>query len=249
MVEVLSNPCRVIDSSNTFISTMCFSQHDTLERIIYNDTLLRRIYSWISECDLRHSNSVSSWSVPFIFFSSDSLTIWFSRAPYLLLFISFSFDFSSFSLNSSPPFLSSTFHRSSPFLSPFLGSLHRFMHHIETRRTKETVTPQLAKLLIYSLFNQINERVGAHFYAPVQLFMVYGNCPKRTRVHRSRPRLRPYGRSLCEARLPDDRPFFFRRSPLARHSYVLYHFHLALLPTRFFVFPFRPVKAALRLSN
>lgn len=62
------------------------------------------------------------------------------------------------------------------------------MRHIETRRTKETVTPQLAKLLIYSLFNQINERVDAHFYAPVQLFMVYGNCLKRTRVHRSRPR-------------------------------------------------------------
>lgn len=51
------------------------------------------------------------------------------------------------------------------------------------------------------------------------------------------------------ARLLDDRPFFFRRIPLARHSYVLYRFPLVLLPTRFFVFPFRPVKAALRLSN
>lgn len=113
------------------------------------------------------------------------------------------------------------------------------MRHIETRQTKETVTPQLAKLLIYSLFNQINERVDAHFYAPVQLFMVYGNCPKRTRVHRSRPRPESYGRPSYEARLPDDRPFFFRRTSLVRHSYVLYHFLLDLLPTRFFLFPFR----------
>lgn len=90
------------------------------------------------------------------------------------------------------------------------------MCHIETRRTKETVTPQLAKLLIYSLFNQINERVDAHFYAPVQLFMVYGNCPEQTRVHRSRPRPGPYGRSSCEARLPDDRPFFFRKELRSR---------------------------------
>jgi len=121
------------------------------------------------------------------------------------------------------------------------------MRHIETRRTKETVTPQLAKLLIYSLFNQINERVDAHFYAPVQLFMVYGNCPKRTRVHRSRPRPgRPHGRPPSEACLPDDRPFFFRRTPLARHSYVLYHFPLVLLLTRF---SFRLVKVVLRLSN
>lgn len=48
-------------------------------------------------------------------------------------------------------------------------------------RTRGTVTTQLAKLLIYRLFNQINEGVGAHIYAPVQLFMVYGNCPKRSR--------------------------------------------------------------------
>lgn len=74
------------------------------------------------------------------------------------------------------------------FFPRFLPPLHA-PHR--TRRTKETVTPQLAKLLIYSLFNQINERVDAHFYAPVQLFMVYGNCPKRTRVHRSWPRPGP----------------------------------------------------------
>lgn len=105
------------------------------------------------------------------------------------------------------------------FFSSFLGSLHRFIRHIETRRTKETVTPQLAKLLIYSLFNQINERVDAHFYAPVQLFMVYGNCPKRTCVHRSRPRDWGLTADLrAKLRLPDDRPFFFRRTPLARHS-------------------------------
>lgn len=130
------------------------------------------------------------------------------------------------------------------------------MCHIETRRTKETVTPQLAKLLIYSLFNQINERVDAHFYAPVQLFMVYGNCPEQTRVHRSRPRPGPYGRSSCEARLPDDRPFFFRKELRSRaRARAILKFFITfisvLLPTRFFVFSFRvrPVKAALRLSN
>lgn len=177
----------------------------------------------------------------------DSLTLswFFSRFASSHLFL----DFSPFSFNSSPPFS----HPPSivPPLSLILFFFPRFMRHIETRRTKETVTPQLAKLLIYSLFNQINERVDAHFYAPVQLFMVYGNCPKRTRAHRSRPRLGSYGRSSCEAHLPDDRPFFFRRTPLTRHSYVLYHFHLVPLPTRFFVFPFRvqPVKATLRLSN
>jgi hypothetical protein len=41
-----------------------------------------------------------------------------------------------------------------------------------TGRMKETVTPQLAKLLIYSLFNQINERVETHFYAPSPV--IYG---------------------------------------------------------------------------
>lgn len=146
-------------------------------------------------------------------------------------------DFSSFSLNSSPPFFRPP--RPSPFsysflLSPFLPAAS--LRHIEPRRTKETVTQQLAKLLIYSLFNQINERVDAHFYAPIQLFMVYGNCPKRTSV----PRPGPYGRPPCEVRLPDDpRPFFFRRTPLGRRSYVLYHFPLTLSLSHSFVFPFR----------
>lgn len=115
------------------------------------------------------------------------------------------------------------------FFSSFLASLHRFMCHIETRRTKETVTPQLAKLLMYSLFNQINERVDAHFYAPVQLFMVYGNCPKRTRVHRSRGRDRGLT-APCEARLPDAlSPFAELRSrapflrPLSLSSRPLAH--------------------------
>jgi len=94
------------------------------------------------------------------------------------------------------------------------------VRHIETRQTKETVTPQLAKLLIYSLFNQINERVDAHFYAPVQLFMVYGNCPKRTRVHRSRQRPEPYGRPPYEARFSNGSPFLlsqdFARAPFLR---------------------------------
>lgn len=136
------------------------------------------------------------------------------------------------------------------FFSSFpFPSLQRFIRHIETRRTKETVTPQLAKLLIYSLFNQINERVDAHFYAPVQLFMVYGNCPKRTRVHRSRPRPGPFGRS--PVRSSASRTTALSSFAGARHSYALYHFPLVLLPTRFSVFPFRvrPVKAALRLSN
>lgn len=70
----------------------------------------------------------------------------------------------------------------SSFLSIALRTLYR------KRRTKETVTSQLAKLLIYSLFNQINERVDMHFYAPVQLFMVYGNCPKQTRTSIGRGR-------------------------------------------------------------
>jgi len=53
----------------------------------------------------------------------------------------------------------------SRFSAPF-RALYR------TRRTKETMTPQLAKLLIYRLFNQINERVEAHFYAPSPV--IYG---------------------------------------------------------------------------
>lgn len=156
-----------------------------------------------------------------------------------------------FSLNSSPPFRFPSFLPYLLFFSSFLVSLRRFIRHIETRQTKETVTPQLAKLLIYSLFNQINERVDAHFYAPVQLFMVYGNCPKRTRVRRSRPRPGPYGPTPVRGLgLLDDRPFFFRRIPLARAILTFFiTFLLSFYSTRFFAFPFRPVKAALRLSN
>lgn len=40
------------------------------------------------------------------------------------------------------------------------------------------MTVQLVKLLIYCVFNQINERVGALFYALTQLVMVHGNWPK-----------------------------------------------------------------------
>lgn len=145
----------------------------------------------------------------------------------LLIFRSSSFyipDFNPFSLHSSPPFFL-------VYYLPFFPSLRTLYRK---RRTKETVTSQLAKLLIYSLFNQINERVDVHFYAPVQLFMVYGNCPKRTRASIGRGRdLRP----LCKTRFPGDRPFSFRRTSLARLSYILYHFLLVLLPVRFFVYP------------
>lgn len=125
----------------------------------------------------------------------------------------------SLSLNSSsPPFFHPPF--TVPPLSLILFFFPRFFfialhaRHIETRQTKETVTPQLAKLLIYSLFNQINERVDAHFYAPVQLFMVYGNCPKQTRVHSVRSRPQPGPKLVSE-----ETPFLlFRKetSPLAR---------------------------------
>lgn len=58
--------------------------------------------------------------------------------------------------------------------SPTLGPIER--------HGSISVTPLLTKLLIYNLFNQINERVDPHLYDSVQLFMVYGNRPKRTGV-------------------------------------------------------------------
>lgn len=103
-------------------------------------------------------------------------------------------------------------------LSRLLSSFPSLRTLYRKRRTKETVTSQLAKLLIYSLFNQINERVDVHFYAPVQLFMVYGNCPKRTRASIGRGRdLRP---PLVQNSLPGRPPFFlsqdFTRAPFLR---------------------------------
>lgn len=144
--------------------------------------------------------------------------------------------------------------RSSPFFSSSISILFRFallaaalscLPHLpffpslrtlyRKRRTKETVTSQLAKLLIYSLFNQINERVDVHFYAPVKLFMVYGNCPKRTCTSIVAGVLRP---PLVQNSLPGRPPFFPSQDlSLARLSYVLYHFPLVLLPVRFFVYP------------
>lgn len=129
--------------------------------------------------------------------------------------------------------------------SRFLAPLHA---QYRTRWTKESVTPQLAKLLIYSLFNQTNERADALFYAFVQLFMVYGNCPKQTCIHRSW--LGPYKIGL-RVKHAIRATALFRRILLARLFYILYHFLLALLSTRFFIFPFRvrPAKAAFRVSN
>lgn len=155
-----------------------------------------------------------------------------------------------FSLNSSPPYHFPSFLPYLLLFSSFLVSLRRFIRHIETRQTKETVTPQLAKLLIYSLFNQINERVDAHFYAPVQLFMVYGNCPKRTRVHRSRPRPGPYGPTPVRGLASWTTVLSSSAGSRSRAILTFFiAFLLSFYSTRFFVFPFRPVKAALRLSN
>lgn len=138
----------------------------------------------------------------------------FRNSSTLLIFRSSSFilDFNPFSLHSSPLF----FLAYCLLFFPLLRTLYR------KRRTNETVTSQLAKLLIYSLFNQINERVDVHFYAPVQLFMVYGNCPKRTRASIGRGRdLWP---PLVQNSLPG-RPPFFPSQDLARApSYILTFF-------------------------
>lgn len=107
---------------------------------------------------------------------------------------------------------------------PSLRTLYR------KRRTKETVTSQLAKLLIYSLFNQINERVDVHFYAPVQLFMVYGNCPKRTRASIGRGRdLRP---PLVQNSLPGRPPFFLSLAGLYSRAFLTFFitFFLSFCP-------------------
>lgn len=161
----------------------------------------------------------------------------------LLIFRSSSFyilDFNPFSLHSSPPFFL-------VYYLPFFPSLRTLYRK---RRTKETVTSQLAKLLIYSLFNQINERVDVHFYAPVQLFMVYGNCPKRTRASIGRGRdLRP---PLVQNSLPGRPPFFlsqdFARAPFL-HSLSLSSCPFARSLLRLPAFRVRPFKAALRLPN
>ena len=73
----------------------------------------------------------------------------------------------------------------SPFHPQICGSCTSFLEWPVPSRLiqsnaagKGTVTAQLVKLLIYSVFNQINERVGTFFNVPTQLFMVYGNWPK-----------------------------------------------------------------------
>lgn len=159
----------------------------------------------------------------------------------LLIFRSSSFilDFNPFSLHSSPFFLAYYL-----LFFPLLRTLYR------KRRTKETVTSQLAKLLIYSLFNQINERVDVHFYAPVQLFMVYGNCPKRTRASIGRGwDLWP---PLVRNSLPGRPPFFpsqdLARAPFLR-SLSLSSCPFARLLLRLPAFRVRSFKAALRLPN
>lgn len=154
-------------------------------------------------------------------------------------------DFGALSPRPTPPAPTiAPIERASPlsFTYSSLLSAARWCAISQTRRTKETVTPQLAKLLIYSLFNQINERVDAHFYAPVQLFMVYGNCPKHGPTHTHRPWPGPRDRPSCEAHLPDDRPFSFRRTPTCASP-----LRSLSLSTRSFVFPFR-VRPSVRPS-
>lgn len=83
---------------------------------------------------------------------------------FLLFYLFFILNFSRFILRRSLAYLLSFLF----FLLFFFSFLASFPLYVlyRMRRTKETVTSQLAKLLIYSLFNQINERVEVYFYVP-----------------------------------------------------------------------------------
>lgn len=156
-------------------------------------------------------------------------------------------DFGALSPRPTPPAPTiAPIERASPFSLTYssLLSAARWCAISQTRRTKETVTPQLAKLLIYSLFNQINERVDAHFYAPVQLFMVYGNCPKHGPTHTHIGHGRGLGtgpRAKLTSRTTALFPF--AELQLARLPCVLYHFPLVLL-----FFPSASDRPSVRLS-
>lgn len=121
----------------------------------------------------------------------------------------FSFDLKYLRIVSSPSLLLFLFH---------------FALHAGSNAKEETVKPQLTKLLIYSLFNQINERVGERtFMPPVQLFMVYGNCPKRTRVVSGLKESIP-----VRGRHPQATILFFSFATLVSFLRCLYHFRLSV---------------------
>lgn len=204
----------------------------------------------MSRCEFRRLTRIGTSSYNAIyhispFFFSFSLSLSFRQfithhgfrdslaLPPAVLLLVLTRDFGALSPRPTPPAPTiAPIERASPFSLTYssLLSAARWCAISQTRRTKETVTPQLAKLLIYSLFNQINERVDAHFYAPVQLFMVYGNCPKHGPTHTHIGHGRGLGtgpRAKLTSRTTALFPF--AELQLARLPCVLYHFPLVLL--------------------